>query len=183
MTGKSNDQDLLDLIRAGDRTAFNELCDRYYSSMFRVCKKNLNNNTHDAENAVQDALANIWAGHKTISEKDDVEAFLRACAHRAAVSLLRWKHADKRTPSAEVPLNTDADPHINLDESDLAALLDFHLSQLDESMRRCIELSYIEEMNYNKIAAELGISPSTVGARIRKGRRLLRERIERILEE
>jgi RNA polymerase sigma factor (sigma-70 family) len=62
----------------------------------------------------------------------------------------------------------------------VSAILDA-LSQLPDYYREAFLLRYMEDMNVNEIAEFLGVPTSTVEGRIFNARKLIRERLEKLL--
>ncbi len=78
------------------------------------------------------------------------------------------------TPQDEAPTGA-IDPQVSLERLELASILATELSRLPEPYRGALYLRYYEGMTPAAIAAQSGISPSTIRGQLHRGRALLRE--------
>ena len=138
----------------------------------------------EAEDVVQDTFVAVCRQAKELSKVEDQRAWLARIAWRVI--------AKRRKRQREAALDDPARP-IELPAQDVGteqALLDREqrrlfqrmLHSLPAELYEIVGLSTIEEMTTSQIASILGIPESTVRGRLLRARQLLREKLERIME-
>ena len=119
---------------------------------------------HEAQDCVQEAYARAWQRWDAVSAGGAPEAWVRTVAIRLAVSWWRkavnWLTANRRVRRvAEVPgMNSD---HLAV----VAAL-----RRICADQRLAVVLYHHAGLSVEEIATETGVSPSTVKARLARGR-------------
>ena len=131
----------------------------------------------DVDDLVQDTLVRI---HRALPElRDDDRIF--AWAHRIAQHAL-IDHFRRRARKLEEDLAEDlpgsaedGDNHNAL----VASWLRPMMAGLPEDYRHALELTELHGMSQRELAETLGLSPSGARTRVQRGRKLLREALER----
>jgi RNA polymerase sigma-70 factor (ECF subfamily) len=168
-----NDLELLRLIRAGDKQAFNELYNRYWDKLLSITYK-ITRNQQTAEDLVQETFIKIW----TLREKLDIqhpESYLvTACKY------ITLNHIAKEKRNPVVPGDL---PAVAADEfSDEL----YETKILQEKLRQEINLlpaqcqlifKYSRDMGLTirQISEKLDLSPRTVEGQITKALARLRD--------
>ncbi len=158
--------------------------------LFRIAY-GLLRNTHDAEDAVQEALLRIYrAGMQdnTGAEIADTKAYLARTVWRAGLDIAarrpkRTESFDNSTDEAGTPRDFPAhgpSAEQALAEGDQHALLRQLIDSLPEALRQPLVLSAIDEMTSREVSAALGIPEGTVRTRVMRARAELRRRFEAI---
>jgi RNA polymerase sigma-70 factor, ECF subfamily len=158
---------------------FAELADRQTRFMFRVAY-GLLRSTHDAEDAVQEALLKLYRG-EAWRAMDDERAFLARTVWRTALDHIarRPKASEPMDDLAEGELAATGDsPEQSLADHDERALLRRLIDGLPEDLRQPLVLSAIEEMTSREVAIAMGIPEGTVRTRIMRARSELKRRFE-----
>jgi RNA polymerase sigma-70 factor (ECF subfamily) len=176
LTKPYTDQQLLDLIRTDDRSAFTELYNRYWDKTYAVALHRLEDE-HEAEEVVQEVFLSIWQRRATLQLTHTVATYLAVAVKYKVINHLAKQHRrqlqhDELTITSPVVADSTADW---LHEKELRQLLEKTISQLPEKCRIVFLLSRDENKTYAEIAAELNISQKTVEAHMSKALRELRE--------
>lgn len=170
------ERELITRAGLGDMGAFREIYQRssgyVYTLAYRVV-----NTKHDAEEVTQDVFLKI---HRSLSSFK-FEASFKTWLYRIAVNTA-LNHAKKRSrvTTREVEeifedpatvTQPEAGQRIEAEETNdqLKVLLD----QLNPDQRACIVLREIEGLDYEGIAASLGININTVRSRLKRARETL----------
>lgn len=112
-------------------------------------------NSAEAHEAVQDAYARAWKSWSTIGRTPDPAAWVRRVAVRSTIrSWRRWFRRGARPAPAGA-------------EGVTGTLLEA-LGRLPAPGRRCVVLHHMAGSSLAEIAAVEGVSPGTVGARLRR---------------
>lgn len=177
-----DDQEIVQLILAGDTDAFNVLVDRYQSRAYNLCLRMLGDGDAAADVA-QDAF--ISAYRHLPSLRGDFRPWLMRIVANACRDALR---SQKRRSTISMDVSRDEDDGPGLQIADDAAgpedaLLQRELQQtivialhsIPDDQREVIVLSDIEGRSYQEIADITGINIGTVKSRLNRARLRMRE--------
>jgi RNA polymerase sigma factor (sigma-70 family) len=142
-----------------------------------------------AEDAAQETLLVAWRRSDQLSTTERLDAWLNSICHHVAQHAVRTsqQRAHQTVPLMQLAQEnregvTEGSPlaeEIDLDEAlhreDLERLLDQALAHLSESAREIIELCYLSDLPQREVAARLGITLSSLEARLHRTRLRLRQ--------
>ncbi|MEM6995644.1 MAG: sigma-70 family RNA polymerase sigma factor, partial [Myxococcota bacterium] len=162
----------------GKRDAFVELVRRYQAL---VCAVTFAATTRRdvSEDLAQETFLAAWRGVGKVKDPARVGGWLASIAR----NLSRKSHRSRTTERLPEPamVSTDPDPeHAMADQQASARLWDV-LGTLPERSREAMILYYREERSAPRVAEMLGISVAAAEQRLSRGRRLLRDKLEREL--
>jgi RNA polymerase sigma-70 factor (ECF subfamily) len=105
-TRAAEDQELLEAAQNGDESAFGRLIDAHRSELHAHCYRMLGS-THDAEDALQDAMLRAWRGLPRFEGRSAVRSWLYRIATNACLDIIA------RRPKRVLPVDygPPADPH------------------------------------------------------------------------
>lgn len=124
---------------------------------------------HDAEDAVQEALASACGRWERISRTNDPDAYVRRMIANAHVSFWR-RFAKRETPVAEVAVDQPVEGS-TLPEDEAVWQL---CGTLPRRQRAAVVLRFYEDLSYAQIAAVLQCSEATVRSQISRALASLR---------
>ncbi|MEU8520069.1 SigE family RNA polymerase sigma factor [Streptomyces sp. NBC_01216] len=127
---------------------------------------------HEAQDVVQEAFVKGWTRRRQIDRDGHPEAWIRTVAWRLAVS--RWR-GRRRTADAWKRGGAPP-PHVEAPGPDQVVLVDA-LRELPGQQRRTLTLHYLCDLTVEQIAAETGLSGSTVKTHLVRGRAALAHRL------
>ncbi|WP_329220644.1 SigE family RNA polymerase sigma factor [Streptomyces sp. NBC_01485] len=132
----------------------------------------LTGNREAAEDLVQETLEKACRKWRTIAGKDAPDAYVR----RIMVNLAndRWRRFRRLTTTPHPEGGDTAAPGDEYGQVDSRDQLVRALQQLPMRMRTVVVLRYFEDLSDGEIAADLGISPSTVRSQLARGIEKLR---------
>ena len=169
------DRQILDLLQKDEDKAMEYLFRRYYGFMcnaiYRVLPdKNL------AEDLAQDVFYEFWKKRERVQINTSLQAYLKRAAVNKTLNYIRdrkMRFADEEElPKLE---NNQESSQQKLEEEELQALIRQSIDRLPERCRMVFVLSRYEELSYQEIADQLGISVKTVENQISKALKFLRE--------
>ncbi|MFF6981365.1 SigE family RNA polymerase sigma factor [Streptomyces sp. NPDC008343] len=126
----------------------------------------------EAQDVVQEAFAKGWVRRRQMDRDGHPEAWIRTVAWRLAVS--RWR-VRRRTADAWRRGGTPP-PHVEPPGPDHLLLVDA-LRELPAQQRRTLTLHYLCDLSVEQVAAETGLSASTVKTHLVRGRAALARRL------
>lgn len=172
------DQELVDLLRAGDERALKEICERYWKRLLAVAY----NHTKDkqlAEEMVSDVFMSLWRRRNQVQIRN-LSAFLAT-----AVKFSVFKQLLKEKRRAEILQNNYRPETCQLDEAKIEAkflqeYLQGVVEELPEKCRLVFRYSRNKGMNIPDIARQMQIAPKTVEAHLCKALKTLRLSLKNI---
>ncbi|MEX1132716.1 MAG: sigma-70 family RNA polymerase sigma factor [Flavobacteriales bacterium] len=176
-TEQASDEDLVALLRNGDRASLGYLWDRYAHLLFGVGMKYLKDTDRSKDNVVE-----LFADLPALLKKHKVERF-RPWVHtvmrnRCLQVLRRTEHSNALSEELMQDVAQDEHDAAVLREADLQRL-EQAIEQLNDGQRTCIRLFHLERRSYEEVAEKTGYAPDKVRSHLQNGRRNLRIILER----
>jgi RNA polymerase sigma-70 factor (ECF subfamily) len=182
MTGSStsDDHDLWQRVRLGDREAFDVLFTRHQAAVFGYAFR-LTGDGYQAEDVVSQAFLDTWRRRASVAVEpgESLLPWLIGVAHRAAAnarrSRRRWLRLQGRAPrEPDAADHADAVAQRVDDESTMRWVLAL-LHRLPDHERQAFVLCAWGELTYIQAAEVLDIPVGTVRSRLSRARARLRE--------
>jgi RNA polymerase sigma factor (sigma-70 family) len=133
---------------------------------------------HAAEDAFQATFIVLVRKAPSIQDPDSLGGWLRGVAYRTALRArcrAARRQAVERTRAATLRYEN---AHEDL-SPDLRDVIRSELERLPDSYREAVTLCYLEGLTHQEAARKLGWPVGTVKVRLVRGRRMLRERLDR----
>jgi RNA polymerase sigma-70 factor (ECF subfamily) len=174
---QDDERSLIERIAAGDRTALEQLYNRYERPLFRFVTS-LARERGLAEEILQDTFVAVWRGAGAYEGRAAVRIWLFGVARRQAHNAMRRRHL----PAAEVDeLDTATDLGPTPEEQALANErredLTAAVGRLATIHRETLALIFVEGLSYREAAEVLGVPEGTVKSRLNHARLALRRLI------
>ena len=181
---EDTEQQLLNGIRKGDLTSFEDLYNRYYVYLCMVAG-HIVRNPSDAEEIVSDVFVKFWNLRERIEIVTSVRAYLIRAVHNASLNFIeqnavRLKSTGRLSSSDLKVLAWESDyPLGRLFEKELQGILANCINDLPESCREIFLMSRDKDLKYSDIAGKLGISVNTVKTQLKIALCRLRDAVRR----
>jgi RNA polymerase sigma factor (sigma-70 family) len=164
------DARLVDLVRAGNDTAFEAIVLRYQRSLMRHCRRLLP--AARAEDAVQQTLVRALEAMRADRRELDLGPWLHRIAHNTAIDSLRrvdshWEELDEGTDGVE-PTHAAAERRARF-RSVISSV-----GELPARQRRALVLRELEGRSYDEIASDLGVTGPVVRGLLNRARNTMR---------
>ncbi|TCC88983.1 RNA polymerase sigma-70 factor [Pedobacter hiemivivus] len=177
-----SDQELADLLRHGNETVFKIIYDRFWSKLYFVASKRLNDPA-EAEEAVQDIFLNLWKNRESFQLKVNFENYL-AVAIKFQVIKRRAKRFKRsiieQQLGTEAELENFQNQNYDWNQYDLEELqgrLSKIIDTLPPKCKLVFNMSRDENYTNKKIAAELGISEKAVEKHVTQALKVLKTKL------
>jgi RNA polymerase sigma-70 factor (ECF subfamily) len=160
----------------GNNKAFRKLFDYYRNDLYKfslsmVCSKDY------AEEIVQDVFMKVWIKRESLNPEMSFKSYLFTITRNKNIKFLK-KAANDRKLREEIFYKKQKFANsidIYVRESELEFIKKEALDKLSPRRREIFEMSRNENKSYEEIAAELGISISTVRNQMSKSLEILRD--------
>jgi polysaccharide export outer membrane protein len=160
----------------GAEAAFAALVARHGPMVLGVCRRTLAD-PDDAADAFQATFLILARKARWVRVDDSLGRWLYGVGRRVAA---RAKVVASRRPKGDqAELASIAAPSVDPDRFERLALLDEELGRLPEAFRSAIVLCDLGGLTHEEAARDLLIPVGTIKSRLARGRRKLRERLER----
>lgn len=170
-----SDQELIALMRLGDKAAFSEIYQRYWPLLFRHARKLLQSE-EAAKDVVQDVFVSLWLAVTEFDEHSSVSAYLYAITRNNVLNRIRHNkvaHAHLENLGDFMSKGIDITDHL-VRERMLAKQIEEEILNLPVRMRKVFELKRKHHLSYKEIAVVMNISELTVKTQMNKAITLLR---------
>ena len=166
---------LVQAIQTGNERAFEVVFKRYYAVLHQYACAMLKDED-EAEEIVQMMFATIWEKRETFEISISLKSYLYRAVHNA--SLNRIKHLSVRSQHQAHTLyysNEGEESTANvMAQNELTQQIEKAVLRLPEQCRLIFRLSRFEELKYQEIADQLGLSIKTVENQIGKALKIMR---------
>lgn len=179
----AGDADVMRRIRAGDRSAVDDLYERFRRPAFSLARRILGDDVL-AEDVLQEVFLSVWRDPAAFDRgRGSVASWLLAVVHHKAVDAVRREESQRRRQTlAEEDLALTA-PVATRDVEDeawtrvVAQRVRAALGALSDNQREALTLAYYGGYTQREVAALTGTPLGTVKTRMLAGMRRLREEL------
>lgn len=178
-----SDLELVELLKRGDSSAFEQLFLSYYSALVQFALRYARDRAA-AQDIVQDVFARIWERRTEIMISTSVQSYLYSAVRNQAVTQLRrmktqedWEvislDSDSVSGSRSISLSAD----IHYDAIELNQLVDRVVSSLPERCQEIFSLYVDSRLSQLEISDVLEIAHSTVRVQISRAMTAVRKAV------
>ncbi|HEY6280612.1 MAG TPA: sigma-70 family RNA polymerase sigma factor [Burkholderiales bacterium] len=164
---------------------FEEIALPHLSSAYNLARW-LTRNDHDAEDMVQEAYLRAFKFFDSF-RGDDGRAWLLAIVRNTCYTWLKQNRVQELHDSFDEEEHAEADsgsdPQTLMLQNADKRLLDLALETLSLEFREILIMRELEDLSYKEIATVAGIPLGTVMSRLARARKMLRDSLERVMQE
>lgn len=168
------DAQLLTRAIGGDRAAFTTLYDRHAAGVFGYALRIVRDRSA-AEDVVQETFVGLLGGRRYDARRP-FTSWLLAIARNASIDLLRRRKTRKEVGAEEEMLSQATRPGSDPDARDL---VETAMARIPDEFREAVWLCDGMGLSYDEASQVMGCETGTVGSRVARGRKLLREQFAR----
>ena len=185
--GKNNEAFSLEALRRGDKAEFARLVDAYYTLIYRLAIKMLNN-PQDAEDVLQETFLKAYRHLKDFDGRSSLSTWLYRIATNEALMFIRRQKPEE--VSIEEPLKAEEGeqeplqivdwccmPEEELLSAEAQRYLDQAIQNLPPSLRIVFVLRDIQGLSTLETAEVLNLSETAVKTRLSRARLRLRKKL------
>ena len=172
------EQSLVTRARRGDETAFALLVEQYQDRVYRLALR-MCGNSHDAEEAAQEAFLAAWRGLPAFRGESRFSSWLYQLTSNAAIDLLRREKRHRgNVPIDEqiLPLSEDT-PQLSAENAEMRERLQKALMTLSPEHREIFLLRQMQQLSYEEIGEMLNLESGTVKSRLNRAKKQLRQNL------
>ena len=144
-------------------------------SMYRVAFHILETSP-DASDAVQDLYVKLWDSLDTLDNVRNPKAYCITLLRNICIDRIRRQSRIKGAEVGERPDN-GPDPLGRMEEREAVSALAKAMQKLPESQRKVLEMRVLQDMSYDRIAIETGMTQLTLRVLLSRARKSLKNAI------
>lgn len=144
-------------------------------SLYRVAF-NILETSQDASDAVQDLYVKLWDSLDTLDNVHNPKAYCITLLRNICIDRIRRQSRMKSTALADQPAS-EPDPLGKVEEREELNRIARAMEKLPESQRKILEMRVLQDMSYDRIAAETGISSLSLRVLLSRARKSLKNAI------
>ncbi|TCC94681.1 RNA polymerase sigma-70 factor [Pedobacter hiemivivus] len=170
------------LLKNGDEFAYLEIYDRYKVLLLKHAYTKLSDRD-EADDIVQELFIHLWESRSTIEFTTNLSGYLyTAVRNRIFNHFVKRKRTESYLDSLGAFLKEgDYITEITIRERELAVLIEQEVNALPPRMREVFNLSRNSGLSHKEISEQLGTSEQTISKQISNTLKLLRAKMESIL--
>jgi len=175
---KDDQEALLQLVE-GNLDAYRFLFDHHFSDLCNFLLIYLHSKEL-AEDIALEIFTFIWEKRQTLQINTNFKSFLFAAAKNKAITLYKKEHQKIFTQIENVKsvMPNDSSSQFTMENNELHDLINEAIFKLPEKCRQVYLMAWEENMSYNEIAVQLGLSPKTIENHVGIALHKLRESLQ-----
>ena len=168
--------------QTGDEGAFADLMRAYHAFVYAIVI-GIVDNSHDAEEVVQDAFLNAYRGLTQLEDRAKFKSWLAEIARNRARNWLRKQKGNTVSIDevSEHLLQTEDSPDERLIRQEQRELIRRIMETLPQKDREIARAFYLEGASYNELTSTHGLSDKAISFRLSRARRQLSKRLQYLL--
>ena len=173
------DPDALLQLAEGNLDAYRFLFDHHFSDLCNFLLIYLHSKELSEDIALE-IFTFIWEKRQTLQINTNFKSFLFAAAKNKAITLYRKEHQKLFTQieNVESVMPNDSSSQYTMENNELHDLINEAIFKLPEKCRQVYLMAWEENMSYNEIAVQLGLSPKTIENHVGIALHKLRESLQ-----
>lgn len=172
------DQDLIDLIKTGDMSAFNEFYKKNWRNLYHIAH-NATRCPHEAQDLVQTVFMNFWNNRARLQAGRYHPSYL-TISLKNSINNLYKKHSSRSKILGQLLSHTEFEPawhnpvEENLIAKETTSVINAHIDVLPAKMQEVFVLSRQQHLTVNEISETLNITPRTVKNQLSNALKIIR---------
>ncbi len=176
MTLDLTNEQLIPSLLSGDEATFENVY-KHFLRPLHVYAMAMLKDEDAAKGMVQNVFLKLWERREKLSFSGSIQAYLYGAVYNECLNNIRHQKVKVIHQQHVMYTTKDNDAGMGIELLDLKEKLQQALNELPEKCRTVFQLSRFEELKYQEIADQLGISIKTVEAQMGKALRILRVKL------
>ncbi|MBU0708944.1 sigma-70 family RNA polymerase sigma factor [Patescibacteria group bacterium] len=171
------DEELVEYVRSKDQEQYREVVARYQEKLLRYAER-IVNDRDAAQDTVQQAFIKAFANLKGFDVSRKFSSWIYRIVHNEAINLLK-RGSKEVTVNPELwqMVSDDSDEGFEkaLEDKERDKLLNDCLKEIPVIYRAPVSLFFFDSKSYEEISDILRMPMGTVGTRMKRGKKLLKQ--------
>ena len=173
-----SDDDLAELLRSGDRSAFTEIYNRYKLTLHNHAWNKTRNHV-EAQDVIQEVFSNLWTKREAIQIGNNLSGYLYTSVRNHILNLFAKKQVQEKyiISIQQFSQQKTALTDHRVRESMLRDVIEKEIAELPPRMREVFELSRKQHLSHKEIASIMGTTEQTVKKQVSNALKHLRSKL------
>ena len=167
-----DDDELTQLLRKGDESAFTHIYNRYWDKLYYIAHRLLRD-SNAAEEIVQEVFMALWKKKESLTIQN-IGHYLGAMTRYAVYRYLSKQKQFKIKENTVALINASAISEIDVDNKILLEMITNLSNTLPEKCRLVFQYNKLQDQSLADVAEQLNISQKTAEAHLTKALRIIR---------
>lgn len=174
------EHELLVLLSGGDKLAFQELFDQYWTLIYSLGLR-MTKSPESARDLAQEVFLKIWDSREKLPEVKNFRAYLSTIARNLALNHLESATIRESNKNFLVAyfVSSPLSPHETLERKYLRDDIQHAVRSLPSQLRQVFTLHRMEGLSHDEIATRLDITPLSSKTYMVRALQLLRKRLSK----
>jgi len=172
MPGLLTDDELTQLLRKGNESAFTYIYNLYWDKLYYIAHRLLKD-SNAAEEIVQEVFLTLWKKKETLTI-ESINPYLGAMTRYAVYKYLAKQKVFKVKEDQVARINASAVSEIDVDNKILLEIITELSNKLPEKCRLVFQYNKLQDKSLAEVAEQLGMSQKTAEAHLTKALRAIR---------
>lgn len=178
------DEELAVLVQRGQIEKFGELMKRYSAKLFRYGRQFLRG-VDNVEDVVQDVFIKTYRNINSFDSSQRFSPWIYRIAHNTYINAIKKQNSgplylfDFDTIISHTVVEEDHATK-EREQKEIKEVVDRGLSEIEPKYREILVLYYIEDFSYKEIAEILRIPIGTVGVRVMRAKKILKDKYQEL---
>jgi RNA polymerase sigma-70 factor (ECF subfamily) len=181
---KLEDAELLRRFQSGEAQAFYVIFERRHKEIYTHCYRMCNRDGEKANDAFQDTFMKVFTRKDLFMDAANGRAWLYRIATNTCLNSLRYdrRHPTEGLEDTVTSVDPRFQPDFGTEQNSLREALEHAVASLPEELRQPFILRELDELSYEEVAEQLGITIAAARQRIYRAKILLREELEDLVQ-
>lgn len=173
---ETSDQILLNDLKNGEKTAYEEVFKKYYKPLALKAYLMLDDEM-EAEDLVQNLFVSMWQKSQYLFINTSLKSYLFRAVHNQCLMTLRSRKVEQRRLDAYTETVTEADDPGHIYDPDNERAINLALNELPLQRQKAFKLVYLEDKKYKEAAVEMGVSVNSIKTHLKLAIKMLQEKL------
>lgn len=173
-----SDSTVITAIQGGDKRTFEKVFREYYEKLCQYAYSFLKD-MDEAEETVQTIFHQYWEKRESLEITTSLKSYLYKAVCNRCLNIKKHEKVKAAYQNHKVIEFRQSPTYASdiAEKQELEKQIDKAIATLPEQCRLIFKMSRFEELKYNEIATQLGISPKTVENQMGKALKILRQQL------
>jgi len=177
----TNDEEMLQGIKAGREAAFTAMYNRYQPMLLMEAYYKIRSSS-EAEDMVQEIFTSLWQRRETLSIAIPLKHYLLKAVHLQYAYKCRKSEVARRFIQHTLYVSREATVNYVLENKEIyTQIRDAMACITAPACRKAFELLYIDDMSHKEIAIGMNIKPQVVKNQVSRALKVIRVQLKKVI--
>lgn len=177
----TNDEEMLQGIKAGREAAFTAMYNRYQQMLLMEAYYKIRSYS-EAEDMVQEIFTSLWQRKETLSISIPLKHYLLKAVHLQYAYKCRKSEVARRFVQHTLYVSREGTFNYLLENKEIySQIRDAMACITAPACRKAFELLYIDDMSHKEIAIDMNIKPQVVKNQVSRALKVIRTQLKKVI--